>query len=205
MARSRKRDTAKIVAGDSTRQFAQSGAAAAAAAAAVGELWMVGDIKESVLTEAQFKSLLSPAEQLKWALADGRDVTGSAYAALTGQSKIPDLRGAFLRMAGRNNAHTGWDGGNLNAFNDDTTRRPRSDFTGGTSTTGSHSHTVRTTADESSRGYITGGAGSWLEDVSGNNAMYPAGNHSHSVTINGGGDSETKPKNYTVNYFIKIN
>lgn len=172
---------------------------------AAGELFMVGDIKESILTEAQFKNQLTPTEQLKWALADGRDVTGSAYTTLTGQGKIPDLRGTFLRMAGRNNAHNGWDGGNLNSFNEDSTRRPRTNFTGTTSTAGSHAHTVKTTGNEAKSGYIAGGGGAWFPDISSTNAMYPAGNHTHNVTINGGGDGETKPKNYTVNYFIKIN
>jgi hypothetical protein len=31
------------------------------------------------------------------------------------------------------------------------------------------------------------------------------GDHSHTVQITGGGDAETKPKSYAVNYFIKVN
>jgi hypothetical protein len=202
MSKYKTRGAAKIVAGDSTRRFAQSGAAAD-----VGELLMVGDIKESVLTEAQFKSLLSPAEQLKWAIADGRDVTGSAYAALTGQSKIPDLRGTFLRMAGRNNTHAGWDGGTLNGYQDDNTARPKNAFSGFTSNNGGHHHDTAIQRTNAVSGNINstnlaGGDGGnahidhWTRD---------AGTHNHSVTITAGGDTETRPKSFSVNYFIKIN
>jgi hypothetical protein len=31
------------------------------------------------------------------------------------------------------------------------------------------------------------------------------GAHTHTVQITGGGDAETKPKSYAVNYFIKVN
>ena len=39
-----------------------------------------------------------------WVLADGRSVTGSAYATITGTTAIPDMRGLFLR--GKNNGRT---------------------------------------------------------------------------------------------------
>lgn len=178
-------------------------AASTGAAAAVGELWMVGDIKESVLTEPQFKSLLSPAEQLKWALADGRDVTGSLFATTTGRNKLPDLRGAYLRMAGQNATNVAWNGGTLNDYQEDTTRRPRNTaMTGTAANAGSHSHSYTRFGNRSP---VSGGSyqvGS-NADVTGNTST--AGNHSHTVTINGGGDEETRPKTYSVNYFIKIN
>jgi len=41
-------------------------------------------------------------------------------------------------------------------------------------------------------------------DVSGR-WMDSDGAHSHTTTITGGGDTETKPKSYSVNYFIKVN
>jgi hypothetical protein len=170
-----------------------------------GLLWMVGSIQQSMLTEAQFATQLGATEAGKWVLADGRSVAGTAYATVTGNATVPDMRGAYLRMAGVNPTNTSWDGGTLGGWQNDTTRRPRSNFTGTTSTTGSHSHTMKTTSDESKSGYVSGGGGSWFPDVSGANSMYPAGNHSHNVNITGGGDPETRPKSYSVNYFIKVN
>ena len=179
-------------------------------AGAAGDLWMVGAIQQSVLTEPQFKTLLDATEQLKWVLADGRDVTGSKYAQLVGRNTVPDLRGAFLRMAGQNNGNTAWNGGALNAFQEDSTARPKTAFTGTTGTDGAHTHTANP------EGYyaLKSGSGTWaigsatVHDArDGRMALNTstAGAHAHNVTINGGGDSETRPKNFGINFFIKVN
>jgi hypothetical protein len=166
---------------------------------------MIGDVKESVLTEPQFKSLLSTADQLKWVLADGRDVTGSRYATVTGSNKVPDLRGAFLRMAGQNNANAGWNGGNLNSFQEDSTARPKTAFTATTSNDGTHYHSFSLAryfgaAAHDVNNYNPGGSRDGTTETTAN-----AGAHTHNVTITGGGDTETRPKAYSVNYFIKVN
>ena len=57
--------------------------------------------------------------------------------------------------------------------------------------------------------YAAGGIGKWdLTNTHYSEDAAPighAGNHSHTVTINGGGDEETRPKTYSVNYYVKIN
>jgi hypothetical protein len=60
---------------------------------------------------ARDSSQFDPATS-KWALADGRDVSGSAFANLTGESTVPDLRGLFLRglNAGRADGNQDPDG-----------------------------------------------------------------------------------------------
>ena len=78
----------------------------------------IGSIQQSTLSEAQFKTTqMGLAESAKWCLADGRDVTGSGYATVTGRTHVPDLRGAFIQGAGANNTqHNGnvpWNGGSL--------------------------------------------------------------------------------------------
>jgi len=56
---------------------------------------MVGDIKQSCLSESEFNSLLIAAgEANKWVLADGRDVTGTDFSRITGLANVPDLRSA---------------------------------------------------------------------------------------------------------------
>lgn len=60
----------------------------------------IGSAIDSMLTEAQFQGQTSTA----WVLADGRDCTGSAYATLTGNTSVPDLRGVFVR--GKNGARS---------------------------------------------------------------------------------------------------
>jgi microcystin-dependent protein len=52
----------------------------------------VGDVVPSVLSEVQFQSLRGTG----WILCDGRSITGSALAVLTGDSTAPDLRGRVV-------------------------------------------------------------------------------------------------------------
>ncbi len=98
--------------------------ASTSGSAAAGDIWTVGSIQQSILTEPQWATALG-AEASKWALADGRDVTGSKYATLTGNNTIPDLRGAYMRMAGQERANASWDGGTLATFQEDSTARPK--------------------------------------------------------------------------------
>jgi hypothetical protein len=166
-----------------------------------GVLWMVGSIQQSVLTEAQFSTQLGAAEAGKWVLADGRSATGTAYATVTGNATVPDLRGAYLRMAGVNATNTAWNGGTLNSRQEDTTRRPRNTaFT--TSHIGNHTHVYQRAVT----GYDQGvNAYSANNNDGGQVRTQSEGAGAHSHTITGGGDTETRPKTYSVNYFIKVN
>lgn len=53
----------------------------------------VGDIMMSALDQSTFQAQRGTS----WVLCDGRNVTGSTYQSLTGQTNIPDLRGVFPR------------------------------------------------------------------------------------------------------------
>lgn len=55
---------------------------------------VLGQIKISDLTEAQYQTIHGTG----FILADGRDVTGSDYAVLTGNTLVPDFRGIYYRM-----------------------------------------------------------------------------------------------------------
>jgi hypothetical protein len=151
-------------------------------------------------------------EAAKWVLCDGRNVAGSRYATVTGQTTVPDLRGAFIRCAGQNsNAAANWNGGAVGAFHQDTTRAPRNTaLTGVTNNAGSHSHTGDYTAPRyGARGggdvnpANPGGGGN--DSLNGHLRIDANGDHTHTVTINGGGDSETAPVHFGLNTFIKIN
>ncbi|MCK5355243.1 MAG: hypothetical protein KAJ63_09005 [Methyloprofundus sp.] len=66
----------------------------------------IGTVISSLLTEVQVNTDTDDTNEVdvrkrKWVLADGKDVSGSAYAQVTGNSHIPDFRGVFLR--GKNN------------------------------------------------------------------------------------------------------
>jgi len=142
-------------------------------------------------------------------LADGRNVSGSTYTTVTGQPNVPDLRGAYLRAAGQSARDPAWTGGTLGEFQGDLTKKPTTAFT--TDSTGSHTHTIwgRRMSNYSGQGYSSVPQ-TFNEGISAGGAvvvdgrfMNADGSHTHS--INGGGDAETRPKTYSVNYYIKIN
>lgn len=55
---------------------------------------IIGEKKEAFLDEAQFQAIYGT----NWVLADGRDVTGSAFAILFGSTTLPDMRATVARM-----------------------------------------------------------------------------------------------------------
>lgn len=139
----------------------------------------IGDIKHSMLTEAQFQAEVDTT----WVLADGRDVTGSDFETLTGFSIVPDCRGQFLRGAnnGRSDGKENPDGGALLGIQQDDAIAP-------------HSHDVQVGFGVDSAFVKSGN--------SGGGAQVPDAALSTGTGI---GTTETRPKNITVNIFIKIN
>jgi hypothetical protein len=174
--------------------------------------WAVGSIQMSILA--------TPPGPL-WRLADGSDCTGTAYATATGNNTLPDLRGAYLRMAGQNGSNSAWDGGTLGGWQEDRTALPNTAFT--THTAGNHYHSLGWYENEDNdmlQQYYNNTASApsalaqhmrKMEDpASGGNsaegderemATSTDGAHTHTIT---GGDAETRPKTYSVNYFIKV-
>lgn len=135
----------------------------------------LGDIKSSLLTLEQFQS-----EHLGvWMLADGSSCTGTAYGTLTGATALPDMRGTVQRMK----AHG-------------STRNPDGDLPIGTyqgDAFGSHSHGMQTPTNYSNIGYEA-----WFARTAGSNGVESG----HATKTSGG--SETRMKNVTVNFFIKV-
>ncbi len=158
----------------------------------------VGDVRESLLTQSQFQAVNGPG----WVLMDGRDISGSALATLTGQSALPDARGVALR--GKQHARS--DGGG----------NPAGDLAVGFSqddALGAHGHPVVSNPHTGgsggydqpaafNQGYPTNGIGvqSWVAN-SVQNRVIPYG---RLYASNVGGD-ETRMRNITVNIFVRIN
>ena len=165
----------------------------------------IGTVIQSVLTDAQFQAALPELQVGNWLLMDGRAMPAScALAKITGETHVHDLRGAYLRMAGQN-ANPRWNGGTLHAYQEDETARPKQHaFTGTAASAGNHSHAMNTNRNSSD--WKSGGSSDRaLVRQGGADQTAPGGDHTHSVTIDGGGDVETRPKTFVVNYFIKVN
>ena len=149
----------------------------------------------------------------KWRLADAGVVPpNSLYATLVvdasieGVERLPDLRGMFLRglNVGRNDGMEDPDGNNRKAghLQAGATKRPTTAFGGTTDMTGGHEHmvegaiSIRTAVGENFQRNKKS-----ADDVE----TSSSGKHIHSVSIDRGGDAETRPRNVSVYYYIKIN
>ena len=126
---------------------------------------------------------------------------------------LPDLRGCFLRgqdngasvdpdAASRTDRGDGTGGDNVGSKQANATKRPNSSFT--SNSTGSHTHNMYhcwstgSYSSNSIKAVHPSNSGQYRWD---NWANSSAGSHSHSIT--GGGDSETRPVNVYVRYYIK--
>jgi hypothetical protein len=152
----------------------------------------VGDVQASMLTEAQFQA----KRNTTWVLMDGRDVTGSDYATLTGNSTIPDARATVLRMKDNGRALDPSGDPVLGAYQVDTF--------------GTHRHQVATTqSDDFSSSDALSSSRSIMQQLTDAasyqlRALGPFPEPTVGRT-SASGSSETRAKSTIINYFIKIN
>lgn len=138
----------------------------------------IGDVKKSMLSEALFQAQNGTG----WVLMDGRNVSGSRYHTLTGSVTIPDHRGVSSR--GKNNGRA------------DGNQNPDGEVALGTFQShqhSSHSHTI-----QAGNANVGGAVANQIE------AGQTLSNNVPRPTLGDGGN-ETRMKNISVNYFIKIN
>lgn len=149
-------------------------------------LAQVGDTKRAFLSEELFQAQMGEV----WVLMDGRDVTGSAYHALTGNTNIPDGRGVFLKNK-RNGSIFG-------------TEYPLGYY----EIDGLFNHThLGTVTIVNGHRVFTSGAQNW---GAGNNRYAGDGSLPISATITAtiapySGLTENRPRSVCCNFFIKIN
>ena len=151
----------------------------------------IGEIKQSMLDLAKFTE-----ENLgEWVLADGRNVAGSTYEAFTGNSNVPDLRGVFLRGKnnGRSDSNQNPDGEkNLGDFTGDAIRNITGYVSGFAVSRGYGGNTSGALSSNIISGYNTADSSGGGRDLTINASLVvPTA-------------LDNRPKNVTVNFFIKI-
>lgn len=167
---------------------------------------MIGTIISSALNYDQLNMSLrqprgcDPARSV-YAPCDGRSIAGSLLCSITGQTKTPDLRGAFIR--GLNSFHLeGQPGVVPEKMDPDGLSRTFGSFQYDAVIAHSHPATVQL------NGSITGSNRS--RDVEEGGEKYNSdptffGGISVTIENNENGKAETRPKNVAVYFYIKIN
>jgi microcystin-dependent protein len=165
-----------------------------------------------------------------WLLCNGQALSSASYPILynalgttygNGQTginggagknfNVPDLRGEFIR--GQDNGRGIDPGRTLGTAQVFSTKLPNIAFTGPTSADGEHNHIISTTFLDAASGSnpITHLHGNSTVFASGPGISQPQsqmsiseGDHTHTFTIDDGGEAETRPRNISMNYIIKL-
>jgi hypothetical protein len=168
----------------------------------------VGDVKYSILDPTQFAAVNGNC----WVAMNGQSMAGSKLAAIIGGSTVPNAGGLFLR----GQEFTGQTANHDPDRTSTTAIATLQDqaflshgHTGSTSSDGSHSHSYSDYyVSTQSKGYA-GSNDYTMQWISGQgyqtNSTNGAGSHSHTLTINNNGGSETRPKNLNLWTYIRIN
>ena len=161
------------------------------------DLLPIGTIITSYLNWSEFEKVAGDplnwdAKTSLWSPADGRVVSTSRFSTALNKINVPDYRGAFLRC---NNVI---DASNVTAIPamqaDPDGARDRNSFQKDDVQTHAHSYTAYIQWAQGGNGFV----GSGFESNSGQG--------SHVATSSVFGDAtETRPKNYAVYFYIKIN
>jgi len=136
----------------------------------------VGTIQQSLLTETQFQSLQGNC----WVKMIGQDVSGSDYATITGRNSLPDTRGRFARAIGGQAPALGY--------------TQEDAFQG-------HAHDWTNQAGGGNGSWGTSGSASGVDNASIGSMQVVSDGVSGTPRTS----AETRPKNFGVNFFIKIN
>ena len=162
----------------------------------------VGTVVASLLPPVEFAKATGETEgdeylKRTWIFADGQKVPGTAFAKLTGDKPVPELRGMFLRGIDVTDSRQP---GDRQPY---ATALPVSKrFTGMTDKAGAHWHAGGMQLSKVGDKYNVGGS-NYLAAGTANTEI--AGEHTHTLEITDGGDVETRPVNVAVFYYIKIN
>lgn len=140
----------------------------------------IGTVLQSMLSVEQFQSLMG----IGWVLMNGQSCVGTAYGTYTGFTSVPDARGAFLRCKDHGVGRNSEGDTALGTYQGDSVQN--------------HTHAVNVH-------YTENGNGAYQGNIQGYGFTGPYGSGGTSTMNSGNASSETRVKNVTVNFFIKVN
>lgn len=178
------------------------------------------DVAELGMPVGTIIAFAGPADRFRgrateWLLCDGTELASSehqdlfhviqySYGGGNGRFKVPDLRGVFLRGLDSPqgpNSSAGKDSEPARAvgsYQGDSTKLPNNAFR--TSAAGKHSHRFHVVSDDK------GGTDDHVavgDPIADRGWHETSGDGDHDHVVNSGGDTETRPKNIAINYYIK--
>ncbi len=147
----------------------------------------LGEVKQSILSEAQFQARRGTS----WVIMAGQDITGSDYHTTYSVSTLPNMLGKFPRV---------W----TNAGSVDSGRAIGSDQVNANV---EHRHRIFVNGGATGALYqtLTGGFQNSGLAVGETNAFTFSSLEPDIAKTNNKGETEARPSNYSVNYFIRIN
>lgn len=153
----------------------------------------IGTVAASMLDPERFSKMVGNGEDFSvvkstWIPADGREVGGSLYARVLGRSRVPDLRGLFIR--GLNTFEPGRDRLREDSNWADPDGNGRGPGEPQADSLKAHHHMSYGTNES---GAASGPGGHYVTDVA------------KTATTSDEGAAETRPKNAALFYYIKIN
>lgn len=152
-----------------------------------GRVFSLGSIQQSILSEEEFQNLSGNCWiQLNPSSGTSVDISGSDLSSLTSKSSLPNIKDTFLSNSGGNS-------GSVGTIQNETVKKHRHWISNGPFDDGNATGNMTNTQ----RYGLWGDAGSYsVNDHNSSIGRYSAYHNK---------DGETRPKNLSVNIFIKIN
>lgn len=163
-------------------------------------LFPVGSIIPSMLSSVQFQAQMGSPSPVTFQLCDGSSVAGSLYATVTGNTNVPDFRGSFLR--GQDQGRGLNPDGNLalGTYQGDTFVSHNHNFSDP-----GHSHGFNQGIGLRQNNYVLNASVLSAFDTTYGGPALTINTATTGISIVAQGGNETRAKNYTINFFMRIN
>jgi|JI7StandDraft_1071085.scaffolds.fasta_scaffold01066_7 hypothetical protein len=162
----------------------------------------VGDIKYSMYNPTQFTAVNGDC----WVPMDGRNISGKKLATYLGYNTVPNASGLFFRAHEYSgNEDPDRAPGDVVATIQEDAIGPHT-HTASSTLAGDHSHSVSGTVviDGSNTPDGTDSNGRWGVIGSGSTTTSNAPDHTHTLSINNSGTTETRPRNMNFYVYIRV-